>query len=410
MKPFVPLNLSRAQRLVDEAGVDGLLVASQENVYYFSGLWSENFSILPRQTQLFALVSSADMTEPRIVAGLGEAANIHDHLGMAARPFLFGTFFRFVSASADLTETEQFVKEHVLDHAAHPTVIDATVAAIADAGLLGARVAYDERSIFPDTLAELRERLPETDLVPGWNLFRRIRSVKTPQEQQRLTRAVEIAEVAIHAAMRVATVGATEQDLIAEYEKCIITSGARLNFAQIAFGRRGGTGYVMRRDARLSAGDIIRFDVGCDYEGYHSDIARNFALSEPDERTRRLHQGMIAGQKAAAAALRPGALASEVFEIGMQAARGAGVTDYQRHHIGHGLGLEVYDIPVLTPTDDTELEAGMVISIETPYYELGFGGLQPEDAYVVSDNGGRWLNSLDQAFEVWDTGEPGPKG
>lgn len=402
MTAFVPLNATRAQRLLGEAGVDGLIAASLENVYYFTGLWSENFEILPKQTQLFAILAARELTDPRLVAVLGEAANIHDHLGARVRPFLYGTFYRHVSESNELNASERFVKENVLDRAAHPTVVDAAVAAVHDAGLNRGRIAYDERSIFPETLEAVRRGLPDATLLPGWVLFRQIRAVKTPAEQERLAKAVSVAETAMRAAMQMATIGATEADLIAAYEKSVIDSGARPNFAQIAFGRRGGTGYVMRRDAALRPGDIIRFDVGAACDGYQSDIARNFALEEPDARTRRIHEAMVAGQQAAADSLRPGMTASEVFDIGMRAARDAGVPDYQRHHIGHGLGLEVYDIPVLTPSDATALEEGMVISVETPYYELGFGGLQPEDAFVVTPTGGRWLNSMSRAFEVWN--------
>ena len=404
MKPFVPLNGPRAQTLLAEAGVDGLLAASLENVYYLCGLWSENFAILPKQTQLFAIVSRDDLAAPRLVAGLGEAANIHSFLGLKVRPYLFGTFFRFVSSSVDLDESERFVKEHVLDGTPFASVVEAAARAIADAGLRRSRIAYDERGIFPETLAQLQERVPDAEFVPGWHLFRRIRSVKTLEEQRLLTKAVRIAEGAIHAAMGSARAGMTEQDLTAVYEKAIIDAGARLNFAQIAFGRRGGTGYVMSRDAELREDDIIRFDVGCDYMGYHADIARNFALTPPDARTRDIHAAMVAGQQAAAEAMRPGVLARDVFEIGIRAARDAGVDEYRRHHIGHGLGLEVYDIPVLAPGDDTELEEGMVISVETPYYELGYGWLQPEDAFLVTAGGGEWLNSLSREFEVWAGG------
>lgn len=408
MNPFVPLNVPRAASILGEAGVDGLLAASLENVYYLSGLWSENFPILPKQTQVFAVVSRDDLATPRLVAGLGEAANIHSFLGPSVRPYLYGTFYRFVSPSVELNESEQFVKEHVLDAPPYATVVEAAAAAIAEAGLERSRLAYDERGVFPETLAQLQQQLPDTTFVPGWNLFRRIRAVKTPEEQRLLTTAVRIAEGAIQAAMRSVRVGTTEKEMTAEYEVAVIEAGGRLNFAQIAFGRRGGTGYVMSRDAELRADDIIRFDVGADHLGYHSDIARNFSLTPPGRRTRDIHAAMVTAQQAAADAMRPGVRASDVFQIGIHAARSAGVHDYERHHIGHGLGLEVYDIPVLAPGDDTMLEAGMVISVETPYYELGFGGLQPEDAFLVTDAGGVWLNSLSRDFEVWP--QDGRKG
>jgi len=66
-----------------------------------------------------------------------------------------------------------------------------------------------------------------------------------------------------------------------------------------AFGPRGGQGYVMKRDAVLGAGEVIRFDVGCMLDGYNTDIARNFSIGEPDERCIRYFDATIAGVDAA---------------------------------------------------------------------------------------------------------------
>jgi Xaa-Pro aminopeptidase len=55
--------------------------------------------------------------------------------------------------------------------------------------------------------------------------------------------------------------------------------------------------------------------------------------------------------------------------------------------VGHGIGIEVYDPPLVTPTADTVIEKNMVFCIETPYYELGFGGLQVEEVVQVTENG-----------------------
>jgi Xaa-Pro aminopeptidase len=171
--------------------------------------------------------------------------------------------------------------------------------------------------------------------------------------------------------------------------------------AQIAFGRRGGHGNVMKRTARLGMDTLIRFDVGCMVEGYTSDIARNFTPQEPSARTRALYDAVLHGEDVAVAALRPGATAAQVFEAGVQAIRASGIPEYNRHHIGHAVGLEVYDAPTLMPDNDTPIEAGMVFEVETPYYELGFGGLQPEDTVVVTENGGEYLTSISRGLEVW---------
>ena len=94
--------------------------------------------------------------------------------------------------------------------------------------------------------------------------------------------------------------------MIEEFEHTVLKNGARVAFTQIALGRRGSAGNSMKRDYRLQPRDIIRFDVGCMYEGYMSDIARNFTLEEPDAETLRLFNAVLHGEEVATAALKPG--------------------------------------------------------------------------------------------------------
>jgi Xaa-Pro dipeptidase len=74
-----------------------------------------------------------------------------------------------------------------------------------------------------------------------------------------------------------------------------------------------------------------------------------------------------------------------VFEAAVRAVRRSGLPEYRRAHCGHGIGLQLYDAPLLGPRDETVLEPGMVVNIEVPCYELGFGGMQLEDTAVVTD-------------------------
>jgi Xaa-Pro dipeptidase len=401
MRPPPTLNRLRALDVMQAEGLDGLLGASFENVYYLSGLWAENFFILPKQTQVYALISADQLEVPRVVAGLAEAANIFQACPAGSPVYLYGRFFRAVTDERPLDDLERFVKQRVLETTAFASVVDATVAAIEEAGLTHGHIAYDERAMFPQHVASLHQRLPSVTWRPGWDTIRRIRAVKTGEEVRRLKAALALTERAILAAMGIARPGVTEQDMVEEFDRTVVSGGGRPLFAQIAFGRRGGHGNVMRRDHQLAPGEIIRFDVGCMVEGYTSDIARNFALDDPPTRTRRLYDAVLHGEDVAVAALRPGTTASQVFEAGVAAIRSAGIPEYNRHHIGHAVGLEVYDAPTLMPGDETPIEAGMVFEVETPYYELGFGGLQPEDTVLVTPEGGQFLTSLSRQLEVW---------
>ena len=115
---------------------------------------------------------------------------------------------------------------------------------------------------------------------------------------------------------------------------------------------------------------------------YRSDPSHHPA---PSDRQRRYFDALAAGHRAALDALRSGTPVGDVFDAAVHGVRRSGIPEYHRGHCGHGIGLQLYDAPLVSPSDDTILEPGMVVNVEVPYYELGFGGMQIEDTAVVTD-------------------------
>jgi Xaa-Pro aminopeptidase len=399
------LNRPRAEQVMDAAGLDGLLATSLENVYYLTHVWVESQVGLPRQAQFYAAVARRRLDAPAVACGINELGNVLASAPPGTAIVPYGKFYRFAEPDARLGDLERRIKEWVIDGlaASRPGPAAALAEALDGLGLARGRVGYDERGLLTEEVrAEVRRLLPGLELVPGWATFRRIRAVKTPVELARLQAALELNERSITAAMAIAKPGVTERAMVAEYERTVVGAGGRPSITQIFFGGHGSTGYVAGRDATLTPGEVIRFDTACFLEGYSSDIARNFSLGPPaaGPRVERYYAAVLAGEEAAIAAMRPGVPASEVFRAGIAATRTAGIPHYDRSHIGHGAGLEIYDIPLLGPGDDTPLEAGMVFQVELPYYELGFPGLQIEDTVLVEDRGARILGQLDRRFRV----------
>ncbi|MBQ9464248.1 MAG: aminopeptidase P family protein [Lachnospiraceae bacterium] len=100
--------------------------------------------------------------------------------------------------------------------------------------------------------------------------------------------------------------------------------------------------------------------------------------------------------------VKPGVKACDIFHKAMEVTRASGLPAYRRHHVGHGIGLEVYDKPSFAPSDATELQENMVINLETPYYELGWGGVQLEDTMVVTAEGARLFDKSSRDLIVLD--------
>jgi len=99
-------------------------------------------------------------------------------------------------------------------------------------------------------------------------------------------------------------------------------------------------------------------------------------------------------------ALGPGVRTSEIYNRTVKAVKEAGIPHYKRRHVGHGLGIEGYDYPSLGPKDETILEPDMVICHETPYYELGFGGICIENTVRITEDGYELLTETDHDLIV----------
>jgi Xaa-Pro aminopeptidase len=146
----------------------------------------------------------------------------------------------------------------------------------------------------------------------------------------------------------------------------------------------------------------VRFDLGCLVGPYRSDISRTAVLGKPSDKQARYYAAILAGERAAIAAMKPGVPVSQLFEIAVRTTREHGLAHYQRHHVGHGIGLEPYDPPTINASTTTALEPGMVFCVETPYYEHGWGGVQVEDAVEVTAGGVRMLTRSSQDLAVID--------
>jgi Xaa-Pro aminopeptidase len=87
-----------------------------------------------------------------------------------------------------------------------------------------------------------------------------------------------------------------------------------------------------------------------------------------------------------------------LFDAAVSAVEEAGLRPYRRHHCGHGIGSSVYEPPIVSPAASTPLVPGMVLCLETPFYELGWGGMMVEDTVVVTDDAYRMLTRSDRSL------------
>lgn len=399
------VNVKRLQARMDEEGLDGIVAATLPNVHYFAGFWSLALSGFPYEGQCYAVVTRDEPDQPVVVSSTVELDQVQDGIaaGFPIKDTVnFGTFYRegpFLDVT--LSEEEQYLKTISMEREALDGPLPALVAALQKVGLTGKKVGLDELGLRPDVRAGLSEALPGTTFENASALLRWVRKVKTPEEICRLRAVVKITEHAILAASAIARRGVTEYEVAREFERSIVSQGGRPQFSLIRFGRNAVAGQRVHSRTELQEGDVIWFDTGVLYDGYWSDIARGFSLGEPHERAAKIYQAMVDGEESGIAQTRVGMTGGDLFDITMAATRAAGAPHYRRHHVGHGIGSEVYEAPLLAPGNSDVIEAGSVINIETPYYEFGLGALHVEDPYVVREDGNHeLLTTLPRTLQI----------
>lgn len=396
------VNVERAARLMNDAGVDVVVSATLENNVYFGGFWIDGQELFPLDAESYTVVPASAPDAGIVVCSIGSA-----DLALGGHPTLggvvtFGTFFRDIIDGIPLDSDEEFVREVTERHQVGRSSVDALVEALTNVGAEAGTIAVDERGPRRDLHAALQAALPEATIVPASQLLRHIRAVKTPDEIEKLVATLRITEDGLRAAFDAFAVGITEREIQQVFLETIVKAGAKPGFALVRFGTGLALGQIPAGERQLEASDFAFFDVGITLDGYRSDIGRLVSFGEPSDIVRELFDASKAGQQAAIDMMRPGVVAKDVFNTAVQAVIDSGIPSYQRQHVGHGIGVEYYDLPVLTPDSETVLEAGMVFEVETPYYRLGVGGAFIEDTVVITETGADILTTLPRDIIVLD--------
>ena len=278
---------------------------------------------------------------------------------------------------------------------------------VAAAGLAGKRVGLSRSDLsYGDflTLREAVERMPDADrpdLVPAPPIVERLRARKDAEELALLEEAIAIAERAFLDVTATVEPGVTERGFAAALDAAVKKHGARgLSFEPIvAGGERGAMPHADLSDRPFGAGEPIIVDWGAELSGYCSDLTRTFFLGPEPERFRGVYEVVREAQQAAIERVEAGMTGADAHTLAASVIEEHGYGDFFTHGLGHGVGLDVHDYPpYLGPTSEDVLEDGMVFTIEPGIYLPGWGGVRIEDIVTLEDGRARQLSHLDSTL------------
>lgn len=378
--------LARLNAAMEAAGAEVLVATSPENIAYLTGGYDCVGQWVLQSTQAYVVYHKKDGSLCYVMS-YAEVPSIIEFAGEEATIECFGGF-RFAW-------TDSYpLKERYAAYAAssHSSPLEALLAAIKKLGGSGLALGVDTGRMPVASYNQCVQALPGYSFSEGNDIFMKARMVKHPEEVAGIEKAAEVAEESLLAALGEYTEGMTEYQLQLAYERQVAARGAHPFFMVATANQRAAYSDTTNTAAPITKGSFIRFDYGCRIGGYVSDLARTASIGAPDAKVKAYYEAVKAGTNAAIGILKPGVTAGELFQMAVETTQKNGIPHYARHHVGHGIGLEAYDAPTLVAGSAVTVEAGMVFCIETPYYELGWGGVQVEDTLVVTAEGSRRLD------------------
>ena len=249
-----------------------------------------------------------------------------------------------------------------------------------------------ERSV--SSVRALRAALPEVTVEDGDTLtdwLSELRMCKTPQERQAIERAQALTDAGYAYILGRIAPGRTEREVALDLEFFIRRQGAEgVAFEFIAVsGANSSLPHGVPGDRVIEKGDFVTMDFGARVDGYCSDMTRTVAVGSVSDRQREVYDTVLRAQQAGLAAVGPGVSCRDADAAARRVIDAAGFGQHFGHGTGHGVGVQIHELPNLSPSapEETTLAPGHVVTVEPGIYLPGEFGVRIEDMVIITESG-----------------------
>jgi len=397
-------NEERARELMARDKIDGIIAHRPINQYYLSNYWGVFNTAGGYDGSYFSLLSASDTQAASLVIPAFELRRL-DTFGGSWMPHLFSYFtdtsspqithfsdgtpqgenyvgWQADADATDLTDLETAWLKSIDQHGSNmsPNGFWALARAVRNAGLEKGTLVVDDPRI-ADWLAGCR--MADLKVIYNASFFNEIRMIKTADELAIMQRAALINERALINAARGVSEGSRWEDAQRIFMTDVAENDARGVYLICGLGELPA--------GKIRRGEAVMLDGLSKYKRYHGDFGRCMVVGTASQKQQRYHQAICAGWEHAKDLMKPGISYSELSRQVGAAVQKAGIKDF-RDPVVHGLGLEHTDDPkpegVMPQTKgDQVLQKNMVINIDLPHTEIGWGSVHMEDTVVITDNG-----------------------
>lgn len=360
---------ARMQKVMQEKKLDAVFLTTEANVRYFTGFYTQFWE---SPTRPWFLVIPLTGKPVAVIPGIGES-------GMRS------TWL-----------------DHVLTWSS-PNPEDDGISLVAGVvnslptrfGRIGATLGQESYLRMPTAdYLKLASLVDGKEFVDIAYEMHHLRAIKSPAEIAKIKRACEIAGHGFDMLPTHAKIGQTEQEICRQMRINMLNHGAE--FVKYLISGSGPDGYdsiiMGPTPRRIEEGDVLIIDVGAVHDGYFSDFDRNFAFGHCSDETQRAYDCVYEATEAGLKVARPGATTTDIYNAMWSVMEEGGALGSGVGRLGHGLGSQLTEWPSNTATDNTTLEAGMVITLEPGMVYAPGKEMVHEENIVITEDGAELLS------------------
>jgi Xaa-Pro aminopeptidase len=258
------------------------------------------------------------------------------------------------------------------------------------------RVSYSDAVVIRNVVRPIKFK-------PVATLVERFTVPKSPEEIEFLQKSANISLEVYEYMLNHIEVGMTEREIeleIAYQTRKRGSEGDPFDIIVVS-GERGSLVHGKASDRQLKKGDILLMDYGSKYNGFCSDITRTIAIGKATKEQKAIYKLLWEAKEAAIQGVLPGMNGKSLDKIARSMIQKAGYGDFFQHSLGHGIGLETHESPIITfRKDDQIIPENSVLAIEPGIYLTGKFGMRVEDMIIVTKAGGRHITKAPEELIV----------
>lgn len=249
-------------------------------------------------------------------------------------------------------------------------------------------IAFEDTEMSVNCFNSLKNAFSKAEYIPLSDSIRVIRRNKSSEEIKKITDSLRLSEYALYKTVPQIKAGMSEVAVAAILESIMRSEGAeKTSFDTIcASGIRSALPHGTASKKIIETGDFLTLDFGCILDGYCSDITRTFVIGKAKEKQRIIYETVLNAQLEAEKILKPEINAADADNAARQIITKAGFGLNFGHSLGHGVGLEIHELPNLSPKSQAVLSNGDIVTVEPGIYIENYGGVRIEDMVCITEN------------------------